>query len=73
VEHSTRGTVAYVDLGRVEVEDLLGSSNNDGEGLVDLEEGDVLHLDASVLESHGDGDGRGDGEVDGSDGGVGET
>jgi len=60
-----------VDLRSWDVENLLGDVNDNGEGLVDLEQGDVINGQSSFLQSLGDGDGRGGGEVDGVNASVG--
>jgi len=79
---NTRAGVAYgvtqsdsatvdVDLGSWDVENLLGDVNDNGEGLVDLEQGDVINGQAGFLQSLGDGDSRGGGEVDGVNASIG--
>ena len=64
-------TTIDVDLGSGDVENLLGDVDDYGEGLVDLEQGDIIDGQASFLQSLGDGDGRGGGEVDGVNASVG--
>ena len=60
-----------VDLGSWDVENLLGDVNDNGECLINLEQGDIVDGQASFLQSLGDGDSRGGGEVDGIDASIG--
>lgn len=60
----------YVDLCRVDVEDLLGCTDDDRESLVNLPQGNVLNLEARLLERLGDGDGGRGREVNGLSAGV---
>jgi len=53
-----------VDLGSWDVENLLGDVDDDGEGLIDLEQGDVVNGQTSLLHSLGDSESWGSGEVD---------
>lgn len=55
----------HVDLGPRDIENLLGDVDDDGEGLVNLKQGDVVNGQTSLLQSLWDGKGRGGGEVDG--------
>ena len=57
------GAAVDVDLFGVDAEDLHVGEGDDGEGLVDLVEVDVLGLEAGVLDGLGDGEGGGDGEA----------
>lgn len=59
-----------VDLGSWDVENLLGDVDDDGEGLVDLEQGDLVNGQTSLLESLGDGDGWSGREIDGVNAGI---
>jgi hypothetical protein len=67
------GTTVDVDLGGVELVDLLGDADDDGEGLVDLEEGDVGNGEVGLFESLGQSDGGCLGEVDGLNTGIGPS
>jgi hypothetical protein len=60
-----------VDLGSWNVENLLCDVNDDGKGLVDFEQGDVVNSQASLLQSLGDGESWGGGEVDGVNASIG--
>lgn len=64
------GPTVNVNLRPRNVENLLGDVDDDGEGLVDLKQGDVINGQASLLQSLGNGDGRGGGEVDGVDASI---
>jgi len=59
------GATVNVDFGPWDAKNLLCDVNDDGEGLVNLEQGDVVNGKASFLESLGDGDSGSGGEVDG--------
>lgn len=61
----------HVDFCGVDAEDLFGDADDDGEGLVDFEERDVVDREVGLFEGFGEGDGGGDGEVDGLYTGVG--
>ena len=54
-----------VDLGSWDVENLLRDVDDDGESLVNLEQGDVVNGQTSLLQSLGDGESWGGGEVNG--------
>jgi hypothetical protein len=64
------GTAVDVDLFRVNVHDLFGGTDDDGEGFVEFKEGDVVLRDAGGLEGLGDGERWCGGEVDGCGGGI---
>ena len=51
------GTTVDVDLCGVEPVDLLGDADDDGEGLVDLEKGDVGNGEVGLCEGLGERDG----------------
>jgi len=59
-----RSTV-NVNLRSRDVENLLGDVDDDGEGLVDLKQGDFVSGQASPFQRLGNGESRGGGEVDG--------
>ena len=69
----TQGDSATVniDLGSWDVENLLGDINDDGEGLVDLEQGDLINGQACFLQGLGNGDSWSGGEVDGVNASIG--
>lgn len=54
-----------VDLCGVELANLLGDADNDGESLVEFKEGDIVNSEVSLPESLRKGDGRCFREVDG--------
>ena len=54
-----------VNLGSWDVENLLRNVDDDGECLVDLEQGDVINGQTSLVQSLGDGESWSGGEVDG--------
>lgn len=60
-----------VDLGPWDVENLLGDVDDDGEGLVDLKQGDFVNVQTSLLQCLGDGESWGGGEVDGVNASIG--
>lgn len=60
-----------VDLGGINVHDLLGRSDDDGESLVEFEESDIVLRDSGLLEGLGDREGGGGREIDGGRGGIG--
>ena len=65
------GATIDIDLGSWDVEDLFCDVNDDGKGLIDLEQGDIVDRQAGFLQSLGDGDGWGGGEVDGVNASIG--
>jgi len=60
-----------VDLGSWDVENLLGDVNDNREGFIDLEQGDIVNGQSSFLQSLGNGDSWGGGEVNGINTGIG--
>ena len=64
-------TTVNVDLGSWDVENLLGDVDDDGEGLVNLKQGDIFNGQVCFLQCLGDGDSRGSREVDGVDASIG--
>jgi hypothetical protein len=60
-----------VDLGGIDVADLLGNSDDNGEGFVEFEQGDVVDGEVGLLESLGEGDSGCFREVDGLSAGIG--
>jgi hypothetical protein len=67
------GTAADIDLAPVEAQDLFRTYTDHRERLVELPQRNVLLLDASLLESDGDGEGRSGGEIDGGTRGIGKA
>jgi hypothetical protein len=67
------GTASDVDFFPGQVEHLLGCAGDDGKGLVELPEGNVVLAHAGGLKGEGDGEGGGSGKVDGGASGVGVT
>ena len=60
-----------VHLGSRDVENLLSDVDDNGEGLINLEQGDVVNSQTSLLQSLGDSQSRGSGEVNRVDAGIG--
>lgn len=57
-------TTVNVHLGSRDTEDLLGNVDDNRESLVNLEQGDVINCQVSLLQGLGDGESWGGGEVD---------
>jgi hypothetical protein len=65
------GSTINIDLGGINVHDLLGRSDDDGESLVELEKSDIILRDPGLLEGLGDGEGGGGREIDRGRSGIG--
>lgn len=65
------GTTVNVYLGPWDVENLFGDVDDNGKGLIDLEQGDIVDIQASLLQSYGYGDSRGGGEINGVNASIG--
>ena len=64
-------TSVDIHFGSGDIKNLLSKVDNNGEGLVYLEQGDFVNRQASFLEGLGDSDGWGGGEINGVNAGVG--
>lgn len=71
----TQGDSATININfrSWDVENLLGDVDDNGEGLVDLEQGDVVNSQTGLLQSLGDGESWGGREVDGVNASIGTS
>ena len=70
-KHLSKSLPVDVDLRGINAENLLNNPDDNREGFVDLEKGDIVELETSLLDGDGEGNSGGRGEIDGFDTSIG--